>query len=216
MATQHDTMPAISNKVLQVKQLTENAVLLTQATKEAAGYDAGTSCQVLLWSGLFKHNYLEVKTGTIDRDYTGNIAVVLQNNSDTPYNVTQVQQIAQLVIYQIAHLTPMVVEELHPTHRGQQGFGSTGNTTLPKIQAIMTTPNPLQVILQTDNIKPYNIGLSQDLFHKCLGVSIPLKGSHPTLGLITAPTPIHNHRLQLIRMVKSKPANWIPRWHSTL
>jgi dUTP pyrophosphatase len=138
---------------VQVKLLTPHGRLPTRATKEAAGLDVysaadisippqqtakipldiaitppeGTYCQLLSRSGLFSRNNVEVKIGTIDRDYTGNVMVVLQNNDKTnPYHVTQGELIAQLILYRIA--TPLVVQvnEISPTERGTGSFGSTG------------------------------------------------------------------------------------------
>jgi dUTP pyrophosphatase len=52
---------------------------------------------------LTKYN-IETKAGTIDRDYTGNVVVVLQNNSDEPYHVHCGNRISQMVIYDIRQI----------------------------------------------------------------------------------------------------------------
>jgi len=129
--------------ILQVTQLTDQGILPTQATPDSAGYDvysaakvtipphttakipldiavtppAGTYCQLLLRSGLYTKDHLEVKTGTIDRDYTGNVIVVLHNHNNQPYMVNPGQQIAQMVVYKIAQPTPVLVDQLSPTVR---------------------------------------------------------------------------------------------------
>jgi len=63
----------------------------------------------------------------IDRDYRGNVGVVLFNLSKVDYEVKRGDRIAQLVLERI--FTPPVeeVEELSSTERGAGGFGSTGN-----------------------------------------------------------------------------------------
>ena len=64
--------------------------------------------------------------GTIDVGYTGSIVVKLQNHKSSAYMVNKGDKISQLVILPI--LTPEleVVDELAPTERGSNGFGSTG------------------------------------------------------------------------------------------
>jgi dUTPase len=42
----------------------------------------GTYFQILSCSGLLKHGF-ETKGGTIDRDYNGNVVVIMRNKSDT-------------------------------------------------------------------------------------------------------------------------------------
>jgi len=144
---------ANATPIVQVKLLTPHGRLPTRATKEAAGlnvYSAAdisippqqtakipldiaiappeeTNCQLLSRSGLFSRNNVEVKIGTIDRDYNGNIMVVLQNNYKTnPYHVTQGERVAQLILYRIATPPVVQVNEISPTERGTGSFGSTG------------------------------------------------------------------------------------------
>lgn len=102
-----------------------------------------------------------------------------------------------------------------PSHGGH-AFSSTGITALPTICNIHHATAAQHRILQVDAIKPYDIWLSQNPFHACMTITIPIKGPHPTLGFLTALTPMHHHCLQLTGMVKSTPAYKIPQWHSTL
>jgi dUTP pyrophosphatase len=66
--------------------------------------------------------------GTIDRGYTGEIKVILFNQSQEPYLVKRGQKIAQLVIVPVLHPYIEVVKERLQitTSRGDKGFGSTG------------------------------------------------------------------------------------------
>jgi dUTP pyrophosphatase len=260
--------------VLLGQRLSENAVLPTKGTEEAAGYDLysatdatikpqsmvkiptnlaiklppGTYCQIWSRSGLLTKYGIETKAGTIDRDYTGDITIVLYSNSTVSYLIKMHDKIAELVVHKIAHPQIKDIPSLPVTLRGKKGFGSTDKDTSkvtdlscdglqdgPKLHsvsipasdmvvtpssAVTTTPNGnvddiLQAILAEDNIKPYNIWLSHDPYHKCMTVSIPIKGNHPTLGLLVRPTE-HNHRVQLYDIEKSTPASKLPRWHSTL
>ena len=79
-------------------------------------------------SGLAHSNGITVLNapGTIDAGYTGEIRVNLVNHGQAPYVVTQGQRIAQLVIQPI--ITPAVeeVDQLEPSDRSENGFGSTG------------------------------------------------------------------------------------------
>ena len=64
---------------------------------------------------------------TIDCDYRGEIFVLLENTTDTSFDVNTGDRIAQLVIsrYYMADLVD--VDELSDTNRGSGGFGSTGS-----------------------------------------------------------------------------------------
>jgi dUTP pyrophosphatase len=72
--------------------------------------------------------------GTIDRDYTGNIKVLLQNASQEEFIVLNGMAIAQLVIAPVAIVDPIDVHtgvlfdaEVTSSSRGDGGFGSTGD-----------------------------------------------------------------------------------------
>jgi dUTP pyrophosphatase len=229
---------ATDDNALQVTRLTPYAQLPRQGSPDAAGYDLhaaqdvtiwphtiakvptdiaitpppGTYCQILSCSGLFTTHGIETKAGTIDRDYTGNVQVILQNNSEQPYHITTGSRIAQMVIYKIAQPKVSEVPSLPTTTRGEYGFGSTGTTT-PIINSLRHDPTP--AIINQDGIKSYNIWLSPDPFNQRIYIPIDVKGSHPTLGLLFQPAP-HQNRLQLMDMVKSTPGNKIPRWRSTI
>ena len=65
--------------------------------------------------------------GVIDSDYRGEIIVVLHNDTDIIRPVQEGDRIAQLVILPYEKIEFSEVEELTDTHRGDGGFGSTGN-----------------------------------------------------------------------------------------
>ena len=86
---------------------------------------AGTVGMIKSKSGLnVKHGL--ISEGVIDVGYTGSIRVKLYNLSTEPYIVRKGDKISQLVVMPI--LTPdlELVEELTPSDRGDNGFGSTG------------------------------------------------------------------------------------------
>ena len=75
-------------------------------------------------SGLMKKGV--TTDGTIDTGYTGSIGVVLFNHSGSNIMVKAGERIAQLVIVPCLLPELEVVDELSPTDRGNNGFGSTG------------------------------------------------------------------------------------------
>ena len=70
-------------------------------------------------------NHLHTMEGVIDPDYTGTITVILHNLGDTPQTLRRGDKIAQMVIENTS--TPIILEvnNLTPTLRGENGFGST-------------------------------------------------------------------------------------------
>lgn len=66
------------------------------------------------------------RAGLIDSAYRGPLVVCLTNHSDKPYQIIRGDKIAQLVVQRVETPTVEEVEELSPTLRANQGFGSTG------------------------------------------------------------------------------------------
>lgn len=137
---------------LYIKKLTNDAILPTRGSKEAAGYDIctldnvlippfqrtlvstglamtvpeGTYGQLAPRSGLSVKKGLHVGAGVIDRDYTGEVKVLLMNLSSEPIELQSSDRIAQLILKKIETPEVVEVEELTETLRGVGGFGSTG------------------------------------------------------------------------------------------
>ena len=138
--------------MIPVKLLTENAIMPTRATKQAAGLDlyaaeskmlipgdraiVGTGISIaippgfagLIWprSGLAMRHGVDVLAGVIDADYRGELCVVLINHGKADCHIRAGDRIAQLVIQPVAMMEPTQVDDLPPTVRGAGGFGSTG------------------------------------------------------------------------------------------
>ena len=87
----------------------------------------GYYVQLMSKSGLTVLYELEVKAGVIDPDFTGNIGVVLKNNSDQPIERLAGEQIAQLLFIKVATPTLVPVSSLARTERGEYGFGAHTN-----------------------------------------------------------------------------------------
>ncbi|HUK65515.1 MAG TPA: dUTP diphosphatase [Anaeromyxobacteraceae bacterium] len=64
--------------------------------------------------------------GTIDEDYRGEVAVVLVNLGEKPFQVERGDRIAQLVVAPVVRVRPELAEDLASSERGGGGFGSTG------------------------------------------------------------------------------------------
>eukprot|EP00731_Ephydatia_muelleri_P017829 Em0010g927a len=138
--------------ILRVKRLSENSTLPTRASSLAAGYDLysardtvvppegkqlvetdiaiavpeGCYGRVAPRSGLAWKHHIDVGAGVIDRDYRGNVGVVLFNLGKQEFHVKKGDRIAQLVLERVCTPTVEEVEELTETDRGAGGFGSTG------------------------------------------------------------------------------------------
>ena len=73
---------------------------------------------------------VEVKAGTIDAGYTGDIGIYLFNNSNTTQQIQPNERIAQAIFLPLVNISNLkevnTREELGQTARGQHGFGSTG------------------------------------------------------------------------------------------
>ncbi|KAL5019961.1 hypothetical protein ScPMuIL_002853 [Solemya velum] len=145
------TMP-LDSVILRFAKLTENAFSPTRGSKLAAGYDlysaydyvvpargkqiAKTDIQIALpegcygrvapRSGLAAKHFIDVGAGVIDRDYRGNVGVVLFNFGEADFEVKKGDRIAQLLCERI--YVPDLQEDLslEDTERGHGGFGSTG------------------------------------------------------------------------------------------
>ncbi|XP_054259611.1 deoxyuridine 5'-triphosphate nucleotidohydrolase-like [Macrosteles quadrilineatus] len=77
-------------------------------------------------SGLAVTHSISIGGGVIDRDYTGDIRVILFNHSDEDVHIKRGTRVAQLICE--AALQPDLYEltELRNTMRGNKGFGSSG------------------------------------------------------------------------------------------
>ncbi len=224
----------IQQNIAWIKLLSHQAKMPSRATEDSAGFDVysatmiiippterrsipldisllppdGMYAQIMPRSGLASKHLIDTKAGVIDRDYTGNIHVILHNAGTEDFTITIGDRIAQIIFYHISHpiLTP--THSLDETQRGDKGFGSTGITsvvrTLHGNQMSDESVSPTQpTILSDESIPPlpYDIYLSEHPFDDQLHVEITLKGDHSTLGMIFQLCKFRN-RLQLLNMAK--------------
>ena len=142
--------------VLKVKKLHPDAIIPSKSSAYAAGYDlsalasctiearcrmliktgisvavpAGTYGRIAPRSGLALKNGIDVMAGVIDADYRGDVGVILVNLGSSPFTINPGDRIAQLILEKIeSNATVQEIAEaddLSPTSRGSNGFGSTG------------------------------------------------------------------------------------------
>lgn len=141
---------------IQLKKLSETALLPVRGSEYAAGYDLfsnidsdisiaphetrliGTGISVAIpdgyFGGIYARSGLSTKeglrpancTGVIDSDYRGEIKVPVHNDSNEVRKITPNQKIAQMIIQPFLSVEFEEVDSLDDTARGNKGFGSTG------------------------------------------------------------------------------------------
>ena len=152
--------------MLQVKRLSENAIVPTRGSPLSAGYDLssaeetvipaggkgivktdlsiacpeGTYGRIAPRSGLAVKKFIDVGAGVVDADYRGPVGVVLFNFGKQDFVVQPGDRIAQLILEQVCMADVMEVDELTDTVRGAGGFGSTGVSD-KRQRTISPTPN---------------------------------------------------------------------------
>ena len=107
----------------QIQPKEQKTVFIDLAIVLPEGYYA----QLMSKSGLIVLYELEVKAGVIDPDFTGNIGVVLKNNSDQLIERLVGKQIAQFLFIKVATPTLIQVTSFARTKRGEYGFGAHTN-----------------------------------------------------------------------------------------
>ena len=90
--------------------------------------DHHLAATILPRSGLgHKHGIvLGNLVGLIDSDYQGQIFLSTWNRGGAPFVVNPMERLAQLVVVPVVQVGFNVVEEFDASHRGANGFGSTG------------------------------------------------------------------------------------------
>lgn len=82
--------------------------------------------EIMPKSGLATKHNITVHNGVVDNGYRGEIIIHLYNHSDTDYNFSKNDKVAQGVIRKLINFKLEEVEELSNSKRGDKGFGSTG------------------------------------------------------------------------------------------
>jgi len=147
--------PSDITSSLQVKLLSENAIMPKRGSSLSAGFDLsssentiikagerglvktdlsiacppGTYARIAPRSGLAVKKFIDVGAGVVDADYRGPVGVVVFNFGVEDFTVEPGDRIAQLILEKVSMVDAMQVEELTDTVRGEGGFGSTGVKT---------------------------------------------------------------------------------------
>jgi dUTP pyrophosphatase len=89
---------------------------------------AGHEVQIRPRSGLALRHGVTIANapGTIDSDYRGEVSIILINLGESPFTVSRGMRIAQMVRAPVIQASPVRVDRLDATDRGDGGFGSTG------------------------------------------------------------------------------------------
>ena len=137
--------------ILQWKRLHPDAVAPTRGSKEAAGLDLSSvqNCTIPPFSHMIVDTGIQISLppstygmissrsswaargihiggGCIDKDYTGEVKVIMFNMSDKDVVVVKGERIAQLIVPLIEYPEVEEVDEIDKvTERGSGGFGST-------------------------------------------------------------------------------------------
>lgn len=145
-----------SAQILYFRKLTENAYTPVKATSQSAGYDLfsaydysvspqdkqlvktdlaikipdGCYGRIAPRSGLALNYHIDIGAGVIDRDYRGNVGIVIFNHSKKYFKINKGDRIAQLVCEKIIEPQLIEVDVLDPTDRNDRGFGSTGGISV--------------------------------------------------------------------------------------
>lgn len=146
----------MTQTILRVKKLRENAILPAYMTEHAAGMDLhaaldqilvvapgeralvptglaleippGFEGQVRPRSGLALNKGISLPNspGTIDADYRGEVGIIVINHGTEPVSFEAGDRIAQLIIAPVERVTLLEVVDLDQTQRSAGGFGHTG------------------------------------------------------------------------------------------
>ena len=132
---------------MEIVLMNDNAIIPTRASKESAGLDLYSSIDIDIEVGLIKkvntgicislsensYGYLRDKSslaskglltlgGVIDKDYTGEITVIMTSLIE-PIKIKKGQKIAQLIVPNIMYPEIKKVKFLKYTERNNKGFG---------------------------------------------------------------------------------------------
>jgi hypothetical protein len=148
----------------------------------------------------------------------------LENSGDAPYQINIGDRIAQLVLVNIQTPPVQETQQLQNTDRGTSGFGSTGihGALSPPPNPTDATVHQMEAELPTvvtatvpEPQKPYDIYFSTDPFDQTLEIDVPIKGDHPTLGILTDFCDARQ-RLQVRDMALSTPESRLKKWRMVI
>ncbi|KAG9289371.1 hypothetical protein G9A89_007932 [Geosiphon pyriformis] len=115
--------PGKDTLVIQPKFLTKINL------KIALEIPPGAMVQIASKSSLASKE-INIKEGVIDTGYTGDITIMLQNETDKPFKIEHAEKITQAIYLPLINILGLQSvnnrEQLEKSKKGTQGFGSTG------------------------------------------------------------------------------------------
>ncbi|KAG9301699.1 hypothetical protein G9A89_016770 [Geosiphon pyriformis] len=116
---------------------------------------------------------INIRGRVIDAEYTGDITIMLQNETDKLFKIEHAEKIAQAIYLPLINISGLQSvnnrEQLGKSERGTQSFGSTGRFTVP-VNIVLNTQNESHQILQLP--QPITISLFGE-HHKIYACSKP-------------------------------------------
>ncbi|KAG9301743.1 hypothetical protein G9A89_003289 [Geosiphon pyriformis] len=103
---------------------------------------------------------INIRGGVIDAEYTEDITIMLQNETDKPFRIEHAEKIAQAIYLPLINISGLQSvknrEQEEKSERGTQSFGSIGQFTVPvnialnaqnKSHQILQLPQPITISL---------------------------------------------------------------------
>ncbi|KAG9303377.1 hypothetical protein G9A89_013703 [Geosiphon pyriformis] len=142
--------------VLQPKSLTKiNLKIVLEISP-------GTIIQIASRSSLASKR-INIRGGVIDKGYTGDITIMLQNETNKPFRIEHAEKIAQAIYLPLINISGLQSvnnrEQLGKSERGMQSFGSTERFTVP-INIALNAQNESHQIFQL--LQPITISLFEE------------------------------------------------------
>ena len=110
------------------KNLVNTGISIEMSCEELGEYETIYG-RIAPRSSVAYNYHTDIGAGVIDKDYRGEIKVLIFNHSDELFEIKVGDKIAQLIIER-ALIPPIIqinsYDELEKTERGEAGFGSTG------------------------------------------------------------------------------------------
>ncbi|KAG9289876.1 hypothetical protein G9A89_015456 [Geosiphon pyriformis] len=109
----------------------------------------GAMVQITSWFSLASKE-INIRGGIIDAGYTGDITVMLQNETDKPFKIEHAEKIAQAIYLLLINISGLQLvnqrEQLEKSDKKTQGFSSTGRFTVPVNIAFNTWNESHQIL----------------------------------------------------------------------
>ncbi|KAG9302037.1 hypothetical protein G9A89_021081 [Geosiphon pyriformis] len=153
--------PEKDTLVLQPKSLTKINL------KIALEIPSGAIVQIASRSSLASKK-INIKEGVIDAGYTGDIIIMLQNETDKLFRIEHAEKIVQAIYLLLINISELQSvknrEQLGKSKRGTQGFGSTGQFTIPVNIALNTQNESYQILQLLQPITILSFGKHHEIY----------------------------------------------------